>query len=843
MGASVCCVECPNEVDVVIVEESGHERKYTFDRAYWSHDESSSHFATQETLMQELGLMLQSNTLAGYNSCLFAYGQTGAGKTHSVLGLIDPPEMRGLLPRIVEHLFEVIEEDQRSTNPSVFEVTVSYLEIYNEVINDLLVPPSDRSAKLEIHQHPKLGVHIPGLTMTLVSKYEDVQRLIDFGAKTRTVAATCMNPTSSRSHCVFSVELQKKSVIDGVESFIMARLNLVDLAGSERQKKTEASGSRLKEGSMINQSLTNLAIVISKLADAATKRRKKNDFIPFRNSKLTYILQDSLSGNSKTVMMAAISPALDNAEETTTTLRFAESVKKIKTSASKNEESKESLVDQLKQEIENMKKMLESGGPGNTSVTLSDIESLKARQTAYGTDLHQQLEDKKAADARREEALADMGLTNTELASNLGMTESTPQLININEDPSLSGCLIYFILKDETILVGKDDKCKIKLSGLGIQPVIASLFNYDDIKVTLSVEAGRVLVNGKVPKENIVLHHQSRLIFGHAYCFRVSIPNDLEGQKMAKANQFLLTEALAEIVPSEAEDYKQCLSYVNQLQARVGSHKAKAFMIEFGHVVSMVDEANMIAAILRPREHLQFCAEVMTDIYTYETDEPECMVRLTVHDTPLMRLKKAIKRRFMVRDTFSKMASTVNSSIFGDSTSATLAVWDLHQFKLRLKHMRDLYQLFAYDPEHPDLSCPLKNPFVQFTSLDVATFVRTADKTHEKLHALELEKQFLKEAHANKLEATRTAIAKFEAEAKERENRLNTLESANARLRELMGLNSDSSGEERSKTQLQALADETARAQKLTQDLFAHFQKTKTHMLKKTIADTMCMVT
>jgi len=505
----------------------------------------------------------------------------------------------------------------------------------------------------------------------------------------------------------------------------------------------------------------------------------------------------------------------------------------------------------LKQEIANMKKMLESGGEsGSTTATHSDIEFLEDMQKKYHKDVGQLLADKKAADARREEALADMGLTSMELASSLGMNESTPQFHNINEDPSLSGCLIYFIMKNETILVGQDDKCKIKLGGLGIQPVMARLYNKDDAEVTLNYVAGRVLVNGHLVEENKVLRHYSRLIFGHAYCFRVTIPNDSKGQEMAKAQEFLLSEALAEIVPSEAEDYKQCLSYVNELQARVGKTRTKAFLIDFGHLVPMIEEANMIVAVLRPMERLQFCPEVMTDIYTYETDEPECMIRLVAHDMPLMRLKKAIKRRFLPRNTFInafvKVSASVNSgtsSIFGDETSATLAVWDMNQFWLRLKHMRDLYQLYHRDTKHPDLSCPNTNPFVQLTSLDVATLVHTADKTDEKWHQLRLEEKFMKVTHEKKVEATKTAIDKMEAEAKERENRLNTLESANGRLRELMGLDSDSSAEDRMKTRFQALADETARAQKLTEDLLAHFQKTKARMVGKADSNTTVRVT
>merc|ERR1719316_1659801 len=191
--------------------------------------------------------------------------------------------------------------------------------------------------------------------------------MMEFGMKTRTVAATSMNDRSSRSHCIFTFSMTQLKGPDPNKPLaqLRSRINLVDLAGSERQKKTQASGDRLKEGAMINQSLSNLALCIHKLAeisDAAARHKKNNDFVPFRNSKLTHILQESLVGNSKTVMMAAISPAPSNALETVGTLRFAQSVKKIQTKATKNEEKDEDLVAQLRAEILALKKGMDQGG-------------------------------------------------------------------------------------------------------------------------------------------------------------------------------------------------------------------------------------------------------------------------------------------------------------------------------------------------------------------------------------------------------------------------------------------------------------------------------------------------
>ncbi|CAE7190037.1 KIF13B [Symbiodinium pilosum] len=342
----------------------------------------------------------------GFNNCLFAYGQTGSGKTHSVLGADDPPENRGLLPRILLELFKRIEttrssakvefqcqawqehaefdycSSRREPEPTPRTWQVSYLEIYNEQIRDLLVPLTDKPAKLTapllqvelVRHHPKLGIYVAGLTTNAVTTYEEVQSILDFGAKSRSVPRGCKgsvgasgfnevcfvglarNSASSRSHCIFNFVLLKREVADGVDSEQRASVNLVDLAGSERQKKTGASGSLLKEGAMINQSLSNLALVINKLA-ASGRDDGKADFVPFRNSKLTHILQlgwsykehpmlpqdfdgqESLSGNSKTVMIAALSPALSNFDETLSTLKFAraQTCKNVATKAVRNQ--------------------------------------------------------------------------------------------------------------------------------------------------------------------------------------------------------------------------------------------------------------------------------------------------------------------------------------------------------------------------------------------------------------------------------------------------------------------------------------------------------------------------
>lgn len=732
---SPCCVDMPTKTVVTIPDDRGKPKDFTFDRAYWSHDKSTGDFATQETLMEDLGIMLQNNTLAGFNSCLFAYGQTGSGKTHSVLGLPDPPEMRGLLPRIVESIFGEIEADKKSANPSEFQCVVTYLEIYNEAIADLLVPIADRKGKLDVHMHPQLGVVIPGLVETPVRTYDEVQALIDFGSKTRTVAATSMNATSSRSHCSFGFELEKKTVVNGTVSNLRAKLNLVDLAGSERQKKTAAEGKTLKEGAAINVSLSNLALVIKSLAEASSQKKdaKNPVFVPFRTSKLTFILQTSLSGNSKTVMVAAISPAVDNVEETLSTLRFAASVKMIKTDAKKNEQSKETILNELKGEIEKLKAQLRDGGGGNSDPdALSGMEHLYKK---FGQDFEKQLEEKKAADERRKQALEEMGLSGDWMASALGMSKSTPQLHNINEDPSLSGCLVYFLVMKEYTTIGCSKDCKIKLTGLGMEDKMLTIHNEDDVTLKITVGEGRVLINAKKPNEARELQHFDRIVLGHAFVLRVTIPN-----KAAESAHtgFQADEALLDIMSEDREEFQQLSFYFQELQTRVGQTKAQVFMNEFRSVVALVDEVNMISKVIRPNENLIFSIEVMSDVFTYMNDEPECIIRLSQRFTGKQRLYAAMYSHFGNDGIPATMASKLERSSKRAQRmkgSTSLAVWDVPSFKIRMNHFREIYELYI-NGETVDFRKPEHNPFVQLLPMDVADILQ-----HQDFNLMELQAQ------------------------------------------------------------------------------------------------------
>ncbi|KAK9498601.1 hypothetical protein O3M35_003196 [Rhynocoris fuscipes] len=303
----------------------------------------------QMDVYNETARPIVEKVLAGYNGTIFAYGQTGTGKTYTMEGINTEPELRGVIPNSFAHLFGQI---AKSTGDTKFLVRVSYYEIYNEEVRDLL--NSQSNVKLEVKERPDIGVFVKNLTTFVVNNADDMDRIMTVGNTNRVVGATAMNMESSRSHAIFTITVETSSLgPDGQHHVKMGRLHLVDLAGSERQSKTGAMGQRLKEATKINLSLSTLGNVISALVDG------KCTHIPYRNSKLTRILQDSLGGNAKTVMCATVGPASYNYEETISTLRYASRAKSICNRARVNENPKDALLRYFQTQIEELKKQLQ----------------------------------------------------------------------------------------------------------------------------------------------------------------------------------------------------------------------------------------------------------------------------------------------------------------------------------------------------------------------------------------------------------------------------------------------------------------------------------------------------
>ncbi len=360
----VSCIPLNNQIS--IQPPTGPPKDFTFDAVYPPD-------AEQKAFYEESCYNLVESVMEGFNGTIFAYGQTGCGKTHTMQGLPTPEALRGVIPRSFDHVFEAI----RITTGVQFLVRCSYLEIYNEEIRDLLGKnPSDR---LELKEDPGKGVFVKGLTEIVVEDENTINEVMEEGLGNRSVAATAMNATSSRSHAIFTMWVEASEVDERTqkEMIRVGKLNLVDLAGSERQKKTGASGDRLKEGSKINLSLSALGNVISALVDG------KGKHIPYRDSKLTRLLQDSLGGNTKTLMVAAVSPADYNFDETTSTLRYANRAKNIKNKPKINEDPKDAMLREYKEEIEKLKQMLLQQNQGG-GVDVPPIVAADARPAPPG---------------------------------------------------------------------------------------------------------------------------------------------------------------------------------------------------------------------------------------------------------------------------------------------------------------------------------------------------------------------------------------------------------------------------------------------------------------------------
>ncbi|KAK6308534.1 hypothetical protein J4Q44_G00218050 [Coregonus suidteri] len=318
-----------------------HPKIFTFDSVYdWN--------SKQVDLYDETFRPLVDSVLLGFNGTIFAYGQTGTGKTYTMEGVRNDPERRGVIPNSFEHVFTHISRSQNQQ----YLVRASYLEIYQEEIKDLL--SKDQSRRLELKERPDTGVYVKDLSSFVTKSVREIEHVMNVGNQNRSVGSTNMNEHSSRSHAIFLITVECSELgVDGENHIRVGKLNLVDLAGSERQTKTGAQGERLKEATKINLSLSALGNVISALVDG------RSTHIPYRDSKLTRLLQDSLGGNARTVMVANIGPASYNVEETLTTLRYSNRAKNIKNKPRVNEDPKDALLREFQEEIARLKEQLE----------------------------------------------------------------------------------------------------------------------------------------------------------------------------------------------------------------------------------------------------------------------------------------------------------------------------------------------------------------------------------------------------------------------------------------------------------------------------------------------------
>uniref|UniRef100_A0A8D1FQW8 Kinesin-like protein n=1 Tax=Sus scrofa TaxID=9823 RepID=A0A8D1FQW8_PIG len=568
---SKCIIQMSGSTTTIVNPKQPKEtpKSFSFDYSYWSHTSPEDiNYASQKQVYRDIGEEMLQHAFEGYNVCIFAYGQTGAGKSYTMMGKQEK-DQQGIIPQLCEDLFSRI-NDTTNDNMS-YSVEVSYMEIYCERVRDLLNPKN--KGNLRVREHPLLGPYVEDLSKLAVTSYNDIQDLMDSGNKARTVAATNMNETSSRSHAVFNIIFTQKrhDAETSVTTEKVSKISLVDLAGSERADSTGAKGTRLKEGANINKSLTTLGKVISALAEM-NKKKKKTDFIPYRDSVLTWLLRENLGGNSRTAMVAALSPADINYDETLSTLRYADRAKQIRCNAVINEDPNNKLIRELKDEVTRLRDLLYAQGLGDITdsecLPSSSLSALSSRAASVSSlherilfapgseeaierlketekiiaELNETWEEKlrrtEAIRMEREALLAEMGVAMREDGGTLGVfsPKKTPHLVNLNEDPLMSECLLYYI-KDGITRVGREDAEKrqdIVLSGHFIKEEHC-VFRSDSrggAVVTLEpCEGADTYVNGKKVTEPSVLRSGNRIIMGKSHVFRFNHPEQARQER------------------------------------------------------------------------------------------------------------------------------------------------------------------------------------------------------------------------------------------------------------------------------------------------------------------------
>ncbi len=353
----VSVIECDTKLKQLYVskpqELDSPPKTFSFDAVY-------PPGTSQTTIWNETAKAIVDSTLEGYNGTIFAYGQTGTGKTYTMEGVVGDDELQGIMPNAFSHIMSAVADAGSNME---FLVRTSFLEIYNDQVYDLLAKTRKR---MEIREKRdsfgKPEIFVKDLQQFVVRDVEGMMKILSQGQKIRKTGATGMNAGSSRSHSIFTVTIEScERGEDGKKMFKVGKLNMVDLAGSERQKKTAATGQRLVEGNAINQSLSALGNVIKALVSKGVTH------VPFRDSKLTRLLQNSLGGNTKTVMVANIGPAGSNVEETMSTLRYASRAKSIKNKPRVNEDPKDAMLKKCQDEIEELRRQLamaRGGGGG-----------------------------------------------------------------------------------------------------------------------------------------------------------------------------------------------------------------------------------------------------------------------------------------------------------------------------------------------------------------------------------------------------------------------------------------------------------------------------------------------
>eukprot|EP01006_Ploeotia_vitrea_P055252 TRINITY_DN67977_c10_g3_i1.p1 TRINITY_DN67977_c10_g3~~TRINITY_DN67977_c10_g3_i1.p1 ORF type:complete len:904 (-),score=149.04 TRINITY_DN67977_c10_g3_i1:136-2847(-) len=594
--------------------DSGEEKKFNFDYSFQTHSatqEGIGEYATQDTVFEELGRPLLTGALQGRNVCLFAYGQTGAGKSFSMLGA---PGMPGIIPRMCTTIFEMINANEDKALEYAVDITV--VEIYCEQLNDLLAdrktwPPGGLKPKLT-----NIGYVVDGVVTKPCFSYDDIQGAFDFSDRNRSVGSHALNPMSSRAHTIYTINYQRKKrhPTGKIVETITCRLNLVDLAGSERTGVAGTSGQMLKEGNAINLSLTALGQCIKTLSE----NKKPN----FRDSRLTLLLQASMT-NGRVVMIAAVSPANICYDESMSTLRFAERIKQVKIRVSKNvsvdpvaemKKAMEAMRSDMQDEIDKLRARAAGHADPEAMEELQaqlkaqeeEREAMRAEYARKMAELEESAEEraKRAADIAQNQSAALGGAC---MIKKENMKE--PHLLNLHEDPRLAETLVY-PLKDGTTVVGrtnKDNPPDLEFNGMGMIKNHVTIERIDGKIWATPGMRSRTLVNGKAIDSKTELTHNCRVWLGNNYAFRFSYPgHEDEGEKFDEAPDYFFAEQ--EI--AENASFEMTGTAADMIPSAL-NHK-------LSEALKKVEQANIIAMDLG--QECEFEAKIFKNRITNEND-------------------------------------------------------------------------------------------------------------------------------------------------------------------------------------------------------------------------------
>ncbi|NXL76432.1 KIF14 protein, partial [Leptocoma aspasia] len=564
-----------------IVQNPSTNQVYSFsyDFSFWSFDKGHPNFASQAMIYKTLALPLLERAFEGYNACLFAYGQTGSGKSYTMMGF---DEDRGIIPRLCEDLFNQIA--QMDKEQVLYHIEMSFFEVYNEKIHDLLVFKAENGQKkqqLRVREHPVLGPYVEGLTgLVSCPDFCLLQSWLELGNKQRATAATVMNDKSSRSHSVFTLVMTQTKVEfvneEQCDRRLTSHINLIDLAGSECCTKAQTTGERLKEGVSINKSLLTLGRVISALSKQSQNGKKT--FIPYRESVLTWLLKESLGGNSQTTMIATVSPAASSTEETLSTLRYAKQACSIINIAKVNEDVNVKLIRELKAEIEKLRAAQKSALNTDREKYRRYLQEI----TSLRVELHQQERNMAAMQRAWKEKLEQAEKRKLEDIKELQkagiafkMDNHLPNLVNLNEDPQLSEVLLYMIKEGETT-VGRctpNSKHDIQLSGVLIADDHCVIKNTVGKVSIIPLREAKTYVNGKCILDPTILHHGDRVILGGDHYFRFNHPAEVQKVKTPSCGTLCLHDG-----PKDFEFAKNelLIAQRTQLESEIEEARLKA---------------------------------------------------------------------------------------------------------------------------------------------------------------------------------------------------------------------------------------------------------------------------